>query len=89
MNIRKLLLPTLIAAALAAPSVFAQNADAKDQDHSQHQGQAATTSKTDKAKAEAKSDTRKDKEDAKAKAARKDAKSAAEQPDEPEEDGRR
>ena len=53
MTIRKLLLPTLIAAALAAPSAFAQNADAKDQDHSQHQGQSATTSKTDKAKADA------------------------------------
>ena len=73
MTIRKLLLPTLIAAALAAPPAFAQNADAKEQDHSQHRGQSTAASK-DKAKADA------------AKAAKK---SADEQPDEPEEDGRR
>ncbi len=88
MTIRKLLLPTLVAAALATPAAFAQNADAKDQDHSQHQGQS--TASRDKAKAgEARSDARKDASQDKVKAkSKKSGRSAGEQPDEPEEEGR-
>lgn len=85
MTIRKLLLPALIAAALAAPSAFAQSADKADKGNVQDQSASKSDSKADAAKA----DARKDKQDAKSKAAKKDAKPRAEeQPDEPEEDGR-
>lgn len=86
MKIRKLLLPTLITAALLAPSAFAQSTDATEKDNAR-----AAASKSDSEADPAKADARKDgKRDAKSKSAKKDPKPRAgeEQPDEPEEDGR-
>ena len=69
MTIRKLLLPTLIAAVLAAPSAFAQSADAADKGNARDQSAAAKSdSKADPAKADARKDG---KQDAKSKAAKK------------------
>lgn len=94
MTIHKLLLPTLITAALAVPGAFAQSKDASDQDHAQHHAAAAKNAKADAARADSAKagpaipDTRKG-QDVSRKPAKKDARSAAdEQPDEPEEDGR-
>ena len=87
MTIRKLLLPTLIAAALAVPAAHAQSADATGKAKPRDQ---AAASKADTGKTDAKADARKDgKQEAKSQAPKKDAKPRAEeQPDEPEEDGR-
>jgi hypothetical protein len=87
MTIRKLLLPTLIAAALAVPVANAQSADTGGKGKPRDQ---AAASKADAGKSDAKADARKDgKQDDKSQAPKKDAKPRAEeQPDEPEEDGR-
>jgi Ni/Co efflux regulator RcnB len=87
MTIRKLLLPTLIAAALAAPTAFAQQAPQAAEKAAD--AKATEARKADAAKADAaKADARKHQQDAKANKPEKRA-SAEEQPDEPEEDGRR
>jgi len=93
MTIRKLLLPTLITAALSAPGAFAQSTDASGQDHAQHHAPAAKKdAKAEAAKADSTKAGSPDVgkgQDASRKPAKKDARSAAgEQPDEPEEDGR-
>ena len=67
MTIRKLLLPTLIAAVLATPAAFAQSADAQDKNaQDKVQTQQAKASNADAAKADAQKDR---KQDAKGKAA--------------------
>lgn len=84
MTLRQRALPIMIAAALAAPSAFAQSAQRADADKEQADKKAA-------ARAEAKADADKARTaDRKPdpRTPRKDARAVDEQPDEPEEDDR-